>query len=257
MWSNFNRQHGITRVGSFSFAVLLSFIPFSLSVASLISLIPVSHRFVHNSEKFIFGHFLPSTGDFFYQQFNISLQHAKNLSWLGFSVLFLTAYIALRTLEKHINEMWHIKIHRTLGYSILIYAFFMFLGPILVGILLLLQIAAKTYLKGGLAAVLHPISYLIGVFIYVMIYKVLPATKVKLNHALAAGFMAGTLCEIAKFGFVFYAQTITLYDLIYGSLAVFPLFLIWVYICSFILFFCAHIVYVLEQNDLKANKTKR
>ncbi len=246
MWSNFNRQKGITRAGSFSYTVLLSFIPFALSVASIIGFFPVSHNFVYDFEKFIFAHFLPSTGDFFYQQFSMAMQHAKKLSWLGFSGMFLTAYITLKTLEKHINEMWHLKDHRPIGYSILTYAFFMLLGPILIGALLLLQIAAKTYFKAEALTFIHPISYIIGVVLYVVIYQMLPATKVKFRHSLIAGVIAGTLFEIAKLGFVFYITAFPSYDLIYGSLAVFPLFLIWVYICSLILFFCAHIVYVLE-----------
>lgn len=217
-----------------------------MSVASVAGLVPVSRRFTQHAEKFIFGHFLPKTGDFFYQQFKLSMLHAKSLSWIGFLSMFLTAYIMLKTLEKHINEMWNIKIHRKFIYSILIYAFFMLLGPILVFVILLLQIYTKTYFNSSLNAIIHPLSYLIGVALFIITYKVLPAAKVQWAHAFLAGVIAGTWFELAKMVFVFYVTNFPVYDLLYGSLAVLPLFLIWVYICSLILFFCAQIIYVLQ-----------
>lgn len=252
VWRNFIGQEGLTRVGSFSFTVLLSFIPLLLSIASIISFFPLSKGFVLHMEKFFFGNFLPSTGDFLYQRFKISLSHAKNLSVLGLSGLFLTAYLTLKSLEKHINAMWHIKIHRKLASSILIYIFFMLLVPLLTCIMLLLQIYTKAYFNSNLNVIFNQLSYLIGVMLFIVIYKVLPATKVKFSHAFYAGFMAGTLFEIAKRLFIFYATNFPVYDILYGSLAAFPLFLLWVYISSLILFFCAQIIFVLEYKaDLK------
>ena len=94
------------------------------------------------------------------------------------------------------------------------------------------------------------VSYLLlGFLLYVFIYWLIPATKVSFRNALIAGFIGGTLFEIAKVIFVFYISRVALYDLLYGSLSVMPIFLIWVYICSLILFLCAQIVYVLENKE--------
>ena len=238
------------RSGSFSFTVLLSVIPFSLSVASIIGLLPISYVFTQHTERIIFSHFLPNTGDIFYQQFKYSMLQAKNLSWLGFLSLFLTAYIMFRSLEKHLNQMWHIRVHRKLRYSLLIYFFFLFLGPIIIAVLLLLQIYAKTYISLRLSVAAHELSYIMGVLLFIAIYKILPATNVKWKHAIFAGVIAGSCFELAKRVFIFYAKHFPVYSLLYGSLAVVPLFLIWVYISSLILFFCAQIIYILNQKNL-------
>ena len=218
-------------------------------MASILGFLPVSNSFLISFEKFIFSHFLPNTGDFFYQQFKVSLHHAQKLSWMGFSSLFLTGFITVKTLEQHINEMWHIKEHRSISRAIWVYICFMLFGPVLVASLLILQIAAKTYLKSELSLIIHPVSYVIGILLYVFIYWLIPATKVSFRNALIAGFIGGTLFEIAKVIFVFYISRVALYDLLYGSLSVMPIFLIWVYICSLILFLCAQIVYVLENKE--------
>lgn len=254
VWRNFILKNGISRVGDFSYTVILSFMPFTVSVAIIINLFPMSHNLTLAIEKFIFSHFLPSTGDFFYRQFLNSLSHVNKLSWYSFSLLFMTTYLMLRSLEKHINEMWNIRSHRSLPFALFIYFLFIIIGPIFVLLMIVLQTLFKNYLFVKYTAVLiwaNRLSYLITFMIFAAIYQILPAVRVRFSSALFAAIIATICFEIAKQCFLFYASNFPVYDLLYGSLAVMPLFLVWVYISSFILLFCAQIIYILEQHYIE------
>lgn len=254
VWKNFIQQGGISRVGSFSYTVILSFIPFTISIATIVNWFPMSTSVTHSMEEFIFSHFLPSTGTFFYKQFMSSLTHVSKLSWFSFGSLFVTTFLMLRSLEKHINGMWHLRSHRSVPFALLIYLLFMTLGPVLVVVVLGLQILAKTFFSLKYTVMLmwlHPLSYLITFIIFASIYQVLPAVRVRFSSAMFAAMVATVCFESAKQCFIFYASHFPVYDLLYGSLAVMPLFLVWIYISSFILLFCAQIIYILEQHYIE------
>jgi membrane protein len=251
LWNSFYLSNGFTRVGSLSYTVLLSFIPFSISVASIIGLLPISVSFTQQVEKFTFANFLPSTGESFYSQFTIFLFHSKKLSLIGFAFLLLTAFTMLRSLEKHINEMWQVKAHRSLATSALVSAALMIFGPLLLCFSIFFRLYVTKFMHFSLPinlATLNLLSYFIATLIFILIYKVIPVIKVKFADALFAGLIAGALFELAKRGFIVYASHFSMYNLIYGSLAFIPLFLLWIYISILILLFCAQIIFVLNQN---------
>lgn len=247
VWRNFSQKDGITQASSFSFTVLLSFIPFLLSITCIIKFIPFSHWYIDKLEKSLFMHFLPTVGDFLYQRFKFTLAHTKDLSWMGFGGMFITAYISLRSLEQYLNQVWQVEQNRKFSNFLLVYVFFMLLGPSIIGVLVILKLYAKAYAIHNLDTILYYLNYLIEVLLFSVIYKILPAAKIKLKHAALAGIIAGSFFEIAKYGFVIYVSKFSVYNTLYGSLAAFPLFLLWIYICSLILFFCAQITYTLGE----------
>ncbi|MBP9742071.1 MAG: YihY family inner membrane protein [Burkholderiales bacterium] len=253
VWRNFSQKDGVTQASSFSFTVLLSFIPFLLSITWIIKFIPLPHMYIDKLEKSLFMHFLPTMGDFLYQRFKFTLAHTHDLSWMGFGGMFITAYISLKSLEQYLNRIWQVRQTRNIRSFLLIYVFFMLLGPLIMGVMVVLQLYAKVYAIYGLKIILSYLNYSIGILLFILIYKVLPAAKVKLKHAILTGVIAGSFFEIAKRGFVIYISNFSVYNKLYGSLAAFPVFLLWVHICSLILFFCAQITYTLGEVDDKKN----
>ena len=63
-----------------------------------------------------------------------------------------------------------------------------------------------------------------------LLYAVLPARRVPWWAALAGGIVAALGFEAAKRGFVFYVTNVPTYQRVYGTLAVLPLFLIWIFV---------------------------
>src|SRR5207237_1192150 len=92
--------------------------------------------------------------------------------------------------------------------------------------------------QAGHSEVLHVLAALSSVAItyagLAFLYKVLPNARVRLRSALTAAFVAGTAWELAKFGFAELSARMVQVHKIYGSVAVLPIVLTWVYISWFI-----------------------
>ena len=58
-----------------------------------------------------------------------------------------------------------------------------------------------------------------------------PNRRVPWRHAFAGAFAAALAFEGAKHGFAVYVKNVPTYELVYGTLAALPVFLIWIYVC--------------------------
>lgn len=104
---------------------------------------------------------------------------------------------------------------------------------------------------------------LIGYFITVGIstallllaYMTVPNTRVKATSALCGALIAALLWEGGKWGFAQYLQFSGNYARLYGSIALVPLFLLWVYVTWFIVLFGLQITYQL-QHGLKNTRAQ-
>lgn len=79
-----------------------------------------------------------------------------------------------------------------------------------------------------------------------LMYLVVPNTRVKISAALVGALVAGVLWEAGKWGFTQYLKFSTGYAKLYGSIALIPLFLLWVYVTWCIVLFGLNIAYYLQ-----------
>ncbi|HPM76473.1 MAG TPA: YhjD/YihY/BrkB family envelope integrity protein [bacterium] len=88
------------------------------------------------------------------------------------------------------------------------------------------------------------VPWLLTVFAFFLMLYVIPATKVKMKSALIGGLIGGTLWEFAKVGFSNYVARSITYNAIYGSLALIPFFLVWLYLTWIIVLLSVESSYV-------------
>ena len=89
----------------------------------------------------------------------------------------------------------------------------------------------------GLAAqILTPMLSFLS---FVMLYRFLPNTKVKLGDVWMVALVASAAFEGAKWGFVWYVTTFPVYNVVYGSVGAIMALLTWVYVSAIILLFGA------------------
>jgi membrane protein len=72
-----------------------------------------------------------------------------------------------------------------------------------------------------------------------------PMRRVPVRHALVGGITAALLFELAKRGFGTYLTYFPTYQAIYGALATFPIFLVWVFLSWLVTLFGAELTYCL------------
>jgi membrane protein len=112
------------------------------------------------------------------------------------------------------------------------------LGPVLVGA----SISLTTWLfTQSLAAVpmevtladfaVKPLPFVLSTLALALLYALVPNRRVPWRHAFAGALAAALAFEGAKHGFAVYVKNVSTYELVYGTLAALPVFLIWIYLC--------------------------
>jgi membrane protein len=85
-----------------------------------------------------------------------------------------------------------------------------------------------------------------------LLYTVMPNARVRLRASLPAGIVAGFLWELSKFGYRWYMHRASHYGTLYGSLAAFPLFLLWIYVSWLVVLFGAQLAFARDAaHDLR------
>ncbi len=84
------------------------------------------------------------------------------------------------------------------------------------------------YLSVNNATTRYLIPWLVTVFTFGFVYKVVPATSVPVRSAIVAGFVTGTLWEGLKNAFTLYIGRFANYGMTYGTLESVIIFAIWI-----------------------------
>jgi membrane protein len=135
------------------------------------------------------------------------------------------------------------------------------LGPVLIGIGFYLssrfeQTAVGQALKSvpwlqSFLGVLLP--SVLSVLALSFLYKMMPNTRVRWVPALSGALVAGLLFELSKWGFNLYVSQIyygTTSTKIYGAFALFPVFLLWIFISWLVMLLGAVVAYTVQHLDI-------
>lgn len=93
----------------------------------------------------------------------------------------------------------------------------------------------------------YGITVLVSTTLILLVYLAVPNTRVRFVPALAGALIAAILWEAGKWGFSAYLRYSSSYAQLYGSLALIPLFLLWIYLTWFIVLLGLNISYHLQQ----------
>lgn len=101
---------------------------------------------------------------------------------------------------------------------------------------LVVSVAGMESMIGAMMAG-YGVSVLISTFLLLGAYLIIPNTTIQFRSALAGAFLAAVLWELGKLGFTTYLRYTTGYAKFYGSIAILPLFMLWVYLTWLIVLF--------------------
>ena len=223
--------------GYLSYVTLLSMVPLLAVVFSFFSIFPVFEKLKEEVEEFVFRNFVPALGDVVQEQILSFVENATRMTPLGLLVLLIVAVLLLSSIDHTLNQIWHVRKNRGLIVSYSIYLVVLITSPFLLGT----SLAATSYLVSlsGIeeGAALFLIKLLLSSFpflgsflFFLLLYIIVPHTKVHFWSAVSGALIATLLFEISKSAFALYFIHFPVYQVIYGALAVIPLLFIWVFI---------------------------
>jgi len=250
---------------SLAFTSVLALVPLLTLVITLLSALPVFDDWVREMETFLLRHLLPEAAGAVVSNYVLRFAaKAAELSGVGLLMLVVTSLAMIATVERQFNAIWRVREQRPVRRRLAIYWLLATVGPLLVGI----SVAVTSWLVGesmglasrapGLAAsLLGPLPMLSTLLALTLLYYVLPARSVRLRDALIGAAVASVLFEVAKHGFALYVASVPSYELVYGTLATLPVFLIWVYLSWLVVLAGATITATLPDFGLVTTRARR
>jgi len=224
--------------GSLAFTTTLALVPMFTVGSILIGYVPQVIEMKYALQEWILNTYLPGGINqpilSYIDQFS---EKAKGLTLFGLAGLFVTTVLTMAVIEKAFNQIWQIKAKRPFLKRSAIYFSATLLGPLVLGIGIYLSgwlLSATQGLTDAVSirfevfALIIPL--LLTISLFTLVYKVLPFTFVAWRDALIGALLAAIVFELMKYGFGFFVTTVPFYKTVYGTFAILPLALIWIYV---------------------------
>ena len=237
-WQQMSRDRVLIRASGLAYSSLLAAVPLVAVAFAMFSAFDVFEDVKAKVQEFLFSQFLPASQAEIAAYLNQFADSASKLGLIGFLVLVLTAILLLDGIESNFNDIWHVTTRRRLIAKITSYTSVLVFGTLLLGASLTMSARIKAIVYRDIpfdpgtveriGSWLFPLSLTILAFL--LMYLVIPFTRVRLKSALLGALVGGVLWELAKNGFASSIGVSVRYSAIYGSLALVPLLLIWIYI---------------------------
>lgn len=258
--------------GRFTATVLVEFLDdhcmqmaAALSYSSLLALVPAATLFFSIFTAFqAFEQLRGSIEGFLTEQLfaNAELGHqilehvekfsinARDLGVSSLVALIVTVIFLMITVENSLNQVWKVPPRKKIHHRVITYTALVFLAPLMMALSFYLTnqtIRAFTVqISPGLWKMVSGFS--VSCLMFFLIYMTVPEVRVRLRPAIAGGLVAGALFEWAKWGFDQYLSHTAFYVDVYKTLALVPIFLVWLYLVWLVTLLGMEITYV-SQNE--------
>ena len=258
----YDEDRCLLRASSLTFYTLLSIVP----VAAMFFGVAKGFGFERRLQEELFNRF-PGQEEVLNQIISFSnslLAQTQGglIAGIGMLVLFWSVLKVLGHIEMALNDIWGIKESRSWGRKFSDYLSIMLISPLLVLISGSATVFIKTQVtqvtqKVELLGVISPLIFLLLKFtpyvliwtLFTILYVIMPNTKVNFKAGLLGGVVAGTLYQIAQWGYISFQIGAAKYNAIYGSFAALPLFLMWLQISWWIVLFGAELSFANQNVD--------
>jgi len=224
----------IDRASLLAYTTLLGIVPLAVVAFSLFNLVGFDDSLRGQLNELVLRSFMPSVGKTVLDHIDRLAARGAQLGYFGVAGLAVTAILLIQAIERHLNAIWGVK-PRCRWCRVLRYLLILVFGP--------LGLAASLVLLGPIGRVLHwfgPIpealtgltalvAFAVEASLLSLVYLSLPATRVALRDALLGGLAAALLLSSGKVFLGLYLRFST-FESLYGALAAFPIFLLWLFL---------------------------
>ncbi len=250
-----------------TYATLLSMIPLLVIFFSVFKLFGGAQWFNENIRPFILTTLAPGSGPKVVETIESVIANAggATLGGIGVLLLVVAVYAIFSGVESTFNSIWGITA-KTGGLKRLP----LYWGLVtIIPILIVGSFAITTYIRAlplvsqaverltfAQTLLNQLVPALLVTLSFFLLYRFLPKTAVRTRNALLGALVAGILYEIVKQGFMIYTGRLVKVDVIYGSLAVLPLLLIWINLSWQVLLIGVEICFVAQHYTVLLTKRK-
>lgn len=258
---DFRRNHGFLLAGAVAYYTLLSVVPLSILALSVLSHFLNSDELIHTISIYL-NLIAPGLAATLTDQVRLFVENRQVIGVIGFVCLLFFSSIAFSVLESAISVVYFHRIkrpHRTFLVSALIP--YMYILALAFGIVVVSVVigTVETFESGRFSFFGHAMSfafldrmlvYVAGItgelLILTSLYVFMPVGRITLRHAVTGGVFATVLWECARRLLVWYYASLSMVNIIYGSIASVVVALLGIEVAAIIVLFGAQIIAELE-----------
>lgn len=260
----FLRNHSLTRAADLAFTSIFALVPLLSVIFMIFKLYGVKAIIETKVKPYLYNFLTPVSS----KQLSIYLDNFLNsatvetLGFLGILFLLITVYITLNLIEETFDFIWYVKKRRSFFEKIRTYGIIISISPIILTIYATLTSYLdnlnidSTFFEFIYRIIAFKfLPFLLIILFFTLMILLIPNCKVESKHALYGGFAGTILYYLTKNLFVDYVTLAVSYNVIYGSMAILPFFMLWVFWFWVIVVFSVQIAYV-RQNFFFLRKSE-
>jgi membrane protein len=164
-------------------------------------------------------------------------------------------------IERVFNGIWRARRSRSMVQRLVMYWTTITVGPLLIGASLSLtswlvtqSMQSVSGVRGAQELLLKLLPIVLNGAAFALVYIMIPNRRVLVKDALVGGITAAIGFEVMKRAFGLYVMLFPTYDLIYGTFATIPIFLLWIYLSWLVILLGAVVVAVLPHWRMGARR---
>ena len=251
------------RASGLAYASLLAIVPLAAVVISVFSAIRAFDNIEERVRAFLVAQFVAAR----HAEVEIWIERftdgASRLGLFGFLLLVVTSILLLSAIESNFNQIWRVARHRRWLSRVTSYTSVLVLGSLFTGTSLTLSarlqamLATHGPLDPGITAWLNAwaLPFLLSGLAFLVAYMVIPNASVSFKSALIGALVGATLFELGKFVFARTTGASVNLNILYGSLAALPIFLIWIYYTWIIVLVGLEVAYTHQYQGAQSRPT--
>ncbi len=195
----------------------------------------------------------------FFSELSLKQTHKGVIAGISIVILLWAGIKMLMYIELSMNQIWEVRVARTLTRRFSDYMAMLFFCPLFVLLsttltvflsATLTDLRSEVSLVKDLGPILFPIlslfPYVLTWLLFTFIYIFIPNTRVRFLPAFYASIFAGTVYQVIQWAYVYLQVGVSKYNAIYGTFAALPLFLVWVHLSWVILLLGAKLAFAFQ-----------
>lgn len=258
----FRRNQGFLLSGAIAYYTLLSVVPMSILALTALSHFIGEEELVHTLATYL-ELVIPGYAATLTEQVRVFVENRQVIGFIGFLVMLFFSSIAFTVLENAISVIFYhhvlIKRRKFLVSALIpfLYIFALAAGIVLVSVIVgavetlesrhVALLGRNLSLAGTARVALYGLGIGGEMLMLTSIYLVMPVVRTTFRHAVIGGVTATVLWEIARRVLVWYYASLSMVNVIYGSIATVVVALLSIEVSALILLLGAQVIAELER----------
>jgi membrane protein len=258
----FIRNQGLLLSGAVAYYTLLSIVPLSILALIVLTHFIEEQQLIHTLSTYL-EMVIPGYAATLTEQVRAFLENRKVVGFIGVLVMLFFSSLAFSMLENAMSVIFFQRVRiqrRNFLISAIIpyvYIFLMGLGIVLVSFIVgavetlesrhVTILAWSLNLDGATGMALYIMGIVGELLILTSIYLVMPVARVRFRYALIGGITAAVLWEITRRVLIWYYASVSMVNVIYGSIAMTVVALLSIEVVTIILLLGAQVIAELER----------